>query len=281
VGTRLQGRLATVYYATLIGGLAVALRLAVHQRIHDLIFTSLEQAMPLVIVALAVVIARSPSDGEFGHAKQSQSVVVALTAAFCALVQYPFASPIYFCYIVPLLLLAVIPVVQAIPGRKQPALSALAGFYLIFGALDLEPFRLEGLGGPLAREQLEVLDLPRGGLRTGVGQARWYREAVNLLRARAATGAVYAGPDAPEIYFLAELRNPTPAIFDYMVGDTLFHQRLVETLDQKRISAVALKHGFIHSPPLEPEVIAAFERRFPAVREIGVNFFTIRWAPER
>jgi len=89
---------------------------------------------------------------------------------------------------------------------------------------------------------------------------------------------IYAGPDAPEIYFLAHLRNPTPAIFDFLVPDSLFRQRLVDDLDGNRISAVALKHGFIHSVPVEPEVLDVLERRFPSSRLVG-DRFTIRWVP--
>ena len=155
----------------------------------------------------------------------------------------------------------------------------MVGFYLVFGALDLQPIRLPGLAGPLQREDLARLDIPRGGFLIAATQAGWYREAVGLLRAHASTGVIYAGPDAPEIYFLAQLRNPTPAIFDFLVPDTLFHARLVENLDRNGISAVALKYDFIHSSPLEPDIVAAFERRFPAYRQIGTDFFTIRWAP--
>ena len=126
-------------------------------------------------------------------------------------------------------------------GRTQPILTAMVGFYLAFGVLDLQPIRLPGLAGLLTEEDLAVLDLPRGGLRIGAVQAKWYRDAVDLLRTHATSGVIYAGPDAPEIYFLAQLRNPTPAIFDFLVPDTLFHQHLVENLDRNGISAVALK----------------------------------------
>ena len=278
-GTRLPTRLAPVHQVAVIGILAVALRLAIHGRVNDLIFASLAQALPLVIVILAVLIARAPSPQDRRSAGRSRWVLVSITAALCSLVQYPFATPIYFSYVVPLLFLALLAVIGSIPGRKQPVLSALVGFYLVYGALDLQPIRLAGLGSPLHEEQLARLDTPRGGLLVGAVQAAWYREALQLLRAHARSGVIYAGPDAPEIYFLAELRNPTPAIFDFLVPDTQFHQDLAEDLDQVGISAVALKNGFFHSSPLEPDVLAAFERRFPSARQIGKDFFTIRWAP--
>ena len=276
-GARLPTRLAAIHQMLVIGILAVALRLAIHGRVNSLIFASLAQAMPLAIVTLAILIVRARPRHDWGTV--SRWVLVAITAALCSLVQYPFASPIYFSYVVPLVLLALIPVIQSIPGPKEVVLSAMAGFYLVFGALDLQPIRLPGLAGPLQREDLARLDVPRGGLLIAATQARWYREAVELLRLHATSGVIYAGPDAPEVYFLAQLRNPTPAIFDFLVPDTLFHARLVENLDRNGITAVALKYDFIHSSPLEPDIVSAFERRFPASRQIGTDFFTIRWAP--
>jgi hypothetical protein len=281
VGTKLKGNLATLHQVVVIGLLALGLRLAIHGRVNDLIFASLSQAIPLVVVALALLIARSRSPEAPAVAARSRSVLIAIVAALCSLVQYPFATPIYFSYVAPLILLAMIPVVRSIPGRTRPVLSAMIGFYLVFGALDLQPMRLQGLAGPLQDEDLARLEVPRGGLRIGAVQAGWYREAVALLRANATSGVIYAGPDAPEIYFLAELRNPTPAIFDFLVPDTLFHAHLVEELDRNGISAVALKYDFIHSPPLEPDIVRAFESRFPTSRQIGKDFFTIRWAPPR
>ncbi len=274
-GSRLRGRLAAVYHGVAIGILAVALLWARQQWVHELIWASVAQATPLVILTLAVLLARPRADQD--SARQSRYVLVGAAAALCSLVQYPLAGRIYFCFVVPLVLLALIPVIQGLPGRKQPTLAATVGVYLVFGALYLVPLRLEGLAGPLTKENLAVLELPRGRLRIGRYQARKYREAVELLRAHATSGVVYAGPDAPEIYFLTNLRNPTPAIFDFLVPDSLFQHRLVEELDRSGISAVALKHGFIHSPRLEPEVVAAFERRFPSATRVGP--YTIRWAP--
>jgi hypothetical protein len=271
-------RLFALHQGVVLVGLAAALKWADQQReVHDLIWNSLAQATPLCIVILALLLAWPKSAEVQSPKRQSRWMLVALAAAFGNLIQYPFAGHVYFCFIAPLLLLALIPVAQNLPGRKQPALAATVVTYLIFGALYLEPFRLAGLAGPLTPQRLAVLDLPRGGLRIGWRQAEEYEELVAVLRAHATSGVVFAGPDAPEVYFLAQLRNPTPAIFDFLVPDTLFHRHVVENLERAGVSAVALKGGFIHSPSLEPEVVAAFERRFPTAVQVGR--FTVRWAP--
>jgi hypothetical protein len=141
--------------------------------------------------------------------------------------------------------------------------------------LYITPMPLPGLLGPVVREDTAILELPRGGLRVGRREAADHLLAVQLLREHASSGVIFAGPDSPEIYFLTGLKNPTPAIFDYVVPDTLFHQHLVERLDSLGVSAVALKRRVWHSPPLEPEIELAFRSRFPFMREVG--HFTIRW----
>ncbi len=135
--------------------------------------------------------------------------------------------------------------------------------------------RVHGPLGPVSWESVAVLNLPRGGLRIGSVDARLYPEAIRLLQSRATSGVIYAGPDAPELYFLAQLKNPTPAIFDFLVPDTLFHPNLIQRLDSSGVTAVALRRHVVHSPPLEPEVAAAFVRQFPMALEIGR--FTLRW----
>jgi hypothetical protein len=102
-----------------------------------------------------------------------------------------------------------------------------------------------------------------------------YSLAVELIRRHASSGVIYAGPDAPELYFLAELRNPTPALFDYLAPDTLFHEHLLQRLDTLGVNVVALRRRVVHSPALDPQIHAGFVDKFPFEREVGR--FTIRW----
>jgi hypothetical protein len=159
-------------------------------------------------------------------------------------------------------------------ARKR-ALQGLACVYLVYGALYITPMKVPGLLGPIAHEDTAILTLPRAGLRIARVDAEDYPLAVQLLRTHASSGVIYAGPDAPELYFLAELRNPTPAIFDYLVPDTLFYQHLLQRFDTLGVNAVALRRHVVHSPPLEPEIQDALVSKFPFAREVGN--FTIRW----
>jgi hypothetical protein len=105
--------------------------------------------------------------------------------------------------------------------------------------------------------------------------AETYAQTVQLLKSHTTSGVTYAGPDAPDLYFLAELQNPTPTMFDYQSPDPLFHQHLLERLGSLGVNAVALRRRPVHSPPLRPEVLAQFEAKYPFSQMVGR--FTVRW----
>ena len=242
--------------------------------LEHLIWISLAGGTPVVVLALAIFTARSEKRNG-GWRARSQSVLVGCVAAFCSLVQYPFAAPVYYAYSLPLLLLAIVATVREMPVVRKRALQGLTSVYLVFGALYIAPMKLPGLLGPVADDDTAILELPRAGLRIARADAEDYPMAVQLLRTHALSGVTYAGPDAPEVYFLAALRNPTPALFDYQVPDTLFHQHLLERFDSLGVNVIALRRRVVHSPPLEPEILAALESKFPFARQVGR--FTIRW----
>ena len=242
--------------------------------VESFIWVSLAEATPVIVPLLAWAVIRSETRGVNARSR-SQSVLVGSVAALCSLVQYPFAAPIYFAYSLPLLVLAVAALLRDTSFVSRRSQAALAGFYLGFGALYIAPMALPGLRGLVVRDETSILALPRGGLRIDTSHARIYPEAVELLRTHAASEVIYAGPDAPELYFLTALKNPTPAMFDYLVMDSLFHQTLVQNLDSFGVNAVAIRKRVVHSPPLEPEVLSALATKFPVERDIGR--FIIRW----
>jgi hypothetical protein len=241
---------------------------------EPLVWMSLAETTPVFILLLAILIDRSDRRNPDPMVR-SRYVLVGCVAAFCSLVQYPFGAPVYFTYSFPLLLLAIVAVVQAMPPFRPRAIEGIACVCLVFGALYISPMKLPGLLGPVARDDNAVLDLPRAGIRIAREDAENYPIAVQLLQSHSPSGVIYAGPDAPDLYFLTALRNPTPAVFDYQVPDSLFHQDLVQRLDSLGVNAVAIRRRVVHSPPLEPEIQAALAKKFPFEREVGR--FTIRW----
>src|SRR5439155_617081 len=61
----------------------------------------------------------------------------------------------------------------------------------------------------LPDRQTEPLALARGGVRVSAIDKAMYEEAVTAVGAHARGDYIWAGPDCPEVYFLAAKRNPT------------------------------------------------------------------------
>jgi len=69
---------------------------------------------------------------------------------------------------------------------------------------------------PYPPPTVEPLAVTRGGLDVPVADRDTYDRLVAVLRQRVTTGTILAGPDSPEVYFLAGFENPTPAFFDVL-----------------------------------------------------------------
>jgi len=179
-------------------------------------------------------------------------------AAFFALNQYPFASPIYFFFAAPTTILAAVAIAslaELLPDRSQadrqalsrggkvwptaggvaPAVAcaaALAGFCLLrFGS---EGFPLEFYPRPdrTPRQTLSGLVLPA-----------WQAEPYAVLRDIFDTAlrndqTILAGPDCPEVYFFTGRPNLTPVMYDLFADRDAFETQLVNLAGDDRIGAV-------------------------------------------
>ncbi|HLQ21622.1 MAG TPA: hypothetical protein VK132_00345, partial [Gemmatimonadales bacterium] len=124
-------------------------------------------------------------------------------------------------------------------------------------------------------EPLKRLDLPRGRLLVGVSDAVEYDAVVDTLAAHARGDFTFAGPDVPEIYFLAGLRNPTRSLLDFLEPAATRADQVLAAIDDRHVTAVVANGKVRYSSPLSPELEAGLESRFPAARAIGR--FTVRW----
>lgn len=179
-------------------------------------------------------------------------------AAFFALNQYPFASPIYFFFAAPTTILAAAAIAglaarlsdrsqadrQAVSrvgevwppaGGLAPAVAcaaALAGFCLLrFGS---EGFFREFDPRPdlTPRQTLSGLVLPA-----------WRAEPYAVLRdvvdtALRSDQTILAGPDCPEVYFFTGRPNLTPVMYDVFADRDEFEAQLVSLAGDDRIGAV-------------------------------------------
>lgn len=247
---------------------------------HRLVWQSLRGLIPLVAGIAAAVIVWSRLSRGWRPGAVAGFVLLATITGFASLIQFPFSSPIYFLYVAPLLLLALVALVQGI-GRTPPRLSTVTlAFYAGFAVLGVTPGAMVGMGFRNERRHESLrLDLPRGGLRINPDDARLYAALIPEVQARAAGGPIWAGPDAPEVYFLAGLRNRSRAIFDFLgaptgaAGTPGSPEAFLRSLEGAAALVINTSPEF--SPALPATLVDSLRARFPEGREVGR--FELRW----
>jgi hypothetical protein len=193
------------------------------------------------------------------------------------LIQFPFSTPIYFCYVAPLAFLAALAL--ATYGREAravlspTALVALFLFLAAFGVLRMNPVFF---GGRASIGEGAKLQLARSGpLRVFPPDSRLYQRLVAKIQEAGTSRYIYAGPDAPELYFLADRENPTRSTFEFFDRGPRQDGDLLRALDRHSVSLVALNLRPRFSPPLDPTLMAALAARYPRHERIG--HFELRW----
>jgi hypothetical protein len=253
--------------ALLIGGAEYA---------YHVTWVSVSQGLPLIVVSGALVLLRRLGQVRDDVRRDQECFLLLAAAGLCSLIEFPLSHPTYFTYTAPLSLLALLAVLSLIGRMPRRLALALAGYYGAFAMLVLNTRSVNELGLTAAPAQpLVPLELHRGGLLVGVRDASQYRALVDTLAAHAQGSYTYAGPDAPEVYFLSGLRNPTRTLFEFLEPTEQATNRVLAAIDRHGVTAVAINRDMKFSPPLSPELEEAFAKRFPHATTVGK--FTVRW----
>ena len=241
-------------------------------------------AIPVCVAAGVVVLRTALSDGRASpttgtlspELQPTLAAALLAQAAVFGLVQYPFAGSIYTLYagsLIPLVALALV----AVCGKKAHLSDALLlVFALAFGARWLGTGNMVtvGFGGYETRRDTDRLRMERGGIRVTPEEREEFELLVATLQRLAEGQATLALPDAPEVYFLSGLRNPTGVLFDFFEDDEGRVQRVLDTLDEHDVNVVVIKliPSFSGAPPLE--LMVELEARYPRATEIG-NYLVV------
>jgi hypothetical protein len=123
-----------------------------------------------------------------------------------------------------------------------------------------------------------VLDESRASIRVSEADKRVYDRVRMLVAAHNPRGRpIFAGPDAPEVYFLTQTRNATPALFDFLdQSHSTRGEKLLNLLSDKDIRVVVINEINEQSPPLTPETINRLRLLYPDGERVGR--FEVRWA---
>src|SRR5207249_2766561 len=232
--------------------------------------------VPLTVLAGVALLSGRTALGAPPAPRRQELLLLLGVAALCSLVQFPFAAPIYFCYVAPLGLLAATAVVATWDPAPHPIGGALLGFYLLFALLWVNTGFIYAMGlSYLPDRQTEPLALARGGVRVSAIDKAMYEEAVTAVGAHAQGDYIWAGPDCPEVYFLAAKRNPTRTRFDFCAEPAGRTVRVLGALERHDVRVVVFNRRppFSGAPP--SDLVEALVERFP--RTLDARWLHVRW----
>ncbi|MEX0837850.1 MAG: glycosyltransferase family 39 protein [Gemmatimonadota bacterium] len=265
--------------AVLIGMTALVLRL--DARIFIGIFDSLLLIVP-VVVAVGVVL--SFLEGRDPAPNGGPLMATLWVLALVHLIRYPFAVPMYFPYVAPLAVVAVGGVLARAGARDVrpfhrlvPARTVLAAVALAYAGFFIVGPNRGGLFGPLPPLPEARLPLERGRISVPAAEADEYGRLVAAVLELTRSSYVYAGPDAPEVTFLAGLHNPTRSLFEIFEEDEARTERTMDALESHDVNVVVLNTRARFSS-MPADLVTALVARYP--NEMRVGRFLIRWSGE-
>ena len=245
-----------------------------YTRLYLLTWDSMRGMVPLVILCGAWLLARHES---LTSKLNGQRLLLLLAVCgSCALVQFPFAAPIYFFYVAPLVALAGLAVLVNWPGSRTFGPATIVVFYLLFAVTRIHPGSIYSMGHGFARyESDERLDLSRGGITVSPEYAIAYRRLVNLVQEHASGPYTFATPDAPQVYFLSGLANPTRTLYDFFDDPEGREERILHALESHHVNVVVVNRAPEFSSPVSPSLASALVMLYPNSASTGP--FTVRW----
>jgi len=99
----------------------------------------------------------------------------------------------------------------------------------------------------------------------------------DTVRAHADGGGLWATPDAPEVYFLSGLANPTATVYEFLDPTPVDSSSVVAMLDAHDVRVVVLNTRPLFSRPTPPPVLRLVRERYPRGDTLGP--FVVRWSP--
>lgn len=243
---------------------------------NQVIRQSLRGLTPILGLAAGIVVAVPAARLGWPPERRMLVVLLASTAIFTSLIQFPFASPTYFLYVAPVIFLATAAVVRRVGRVPVPMQITVVAFYFAYALLQVLPGSPSGFSLWKQRRPEPVrLAVARGGIRVPPDHAAVYEALVPIIQKHAVSGTIWAGPDAPEVYFLAGVRNPTRRLYDFLDPTASDPAALLALLDREQVRLVVINLQPEFSTSLPSELLDSLGRRFPEADRIGG--YLVRW----
>lgn len=100
-------------------------------------------------------------------------------------------------------------------------------------------------------------------------------DVVRFVRNVAGDNQIFAGPNCPEVYFLAGAKNPTPILFDSLQDARTYPYDMRSLFDRPNFVKLAVIEDLPNSSDQLHILRSLVITRFPHSRKIGS--FTVYW----
>ena len=211
--------------------------------------------------------------------KQGIELLFITSAVLCfhSLIQFPYFNGGYLAYVLPLSLIAIAAFSEKIGGPIRVfILCTLLGLLPLGGKLLVK--RGLYIPGYLAiGPKVELLELPRAQLYLSSRMASIYRQMVRSVIRTSGTKPIYAGPDCPEVAFLAAKQNIGRTFFEFFeehpIEDRI--ESVIEALNSSQVSTIVINRSPNFSSPTPENVDLRLKELFPNFESFAR--YEVRW----
>jgi hypothetical protein len=239
---------------------------------HQFLFGSVRAIAALLPTFLVYLLLSARVTDE----KQRRYLFIAASMlAWASLVQFPFGIGVYFCYVMPLVVVAAIAAADVTAWIRRPGILAWTALLLVFAVFSMNRGYAGSIGFlHIAYPRTVPLNLPRAHLNVPEDQATTYRRLVSLIDTHGKGGELLAGPDCPELYFLTGRFNPSGAMYDFFaIEPNGSYVDDVRHWESAKVVVINSEPDF--SPRVKDGVISNLRMSFPQGEKLGR--FEVRW----
>lgn len=234
--------------------------------VHSSIWLSVRLLPPLAVLAVGLFLVRNSQ--HLSDENRQTLVLLLLGTTTLSLIQFPFAANIYFCYFAPLLILMIVYFRSIVPGRVPGRESGILVFFLLFAVASLN--RCYVAGGRFPYDKAQQMKISRASLLSRPQFAEYYPEVIDIVQRHSESGdAIYAAPDCPEIYFLADRKNPTRTMYDFFDSPQQRTDKLIRMLSLEDITVVVINFMPEFSSKMDQRLQQEVLQKFPIRQQVG------------
>ena len=287
----LLGLLAFAWYSKrreswLIGGAVAALMILLivvtpnDAFAYQFVWFSVSASVPIAVGVGTLILKRNSSGWSLAGVNGEKVFLLLSALGMCSLIEFPYSSATYFCYIAPLLALLLLSLNSSRISAPRLIPATIAVFFIAFMVLRVTPgMALDGMAYRYRQPWTSAaLGFPRaGGLRTGADEVELYNQLLSFVRQKATNGALQAGPDTPEIYFLGGYTSPSRVIYDAFESYSGETARVLAAVDATQPNVIIINRIPTVSVPYPPDLVNILDARYPQMQNFGK--YQVRWRP--